>query len=106
MATVADLSKVYEAIDEAMRETADINMHCRNCVRIINYIVWKYEVTKAEISQDFAMEEIVREFLSCRWGTNPGDSQCKQLFQYLIEEKMITQTDIDSVLETTQEVII
>ena len=106
MSTVVDLSKVYEAIDEAMRETADIEKHCRNCVRIMNYIIWKYEVTKTEIAQDFAMEEIVREFLSCRWGTNPEDSQCKQLFQYLIEEKMITQMDVDSVLEATQEVII
>ena len=106
MSTVVDLSRVFEAIDEAMRETADVNRYCKNCIKIINYIIDTFTVSKDEISNEFSMEDRVREFLSCKWGTNPEDSQCKQLLQYLIEEKMLTQADIDSVLETTQEVII
>ena len=53
----------------------------------MNYVIDNYTVTKQEISNAFDMEERVREYLSGIWGTNPGDSQCKQLFQYLIEER-------------------
>ena len=106
MATVVDLSKVYEAIDNAMRETADISRQWTNIIKIMDYVVNNYTVTKQEISNAFDMEERVREYLSGIWGTSPGDSQCKQLFQYLIEEKNITKMEIEDVLDKTSEVII
>ena len=106
MATVPDFSNVFLAIDNLMSNTADIESYVKNGIKILEYLSSKFNISRTEMAIRLNLENVVQEFLSGRWGTEPCDTQCQQLFQYMIEEKMLTAMEIKKVLERTVDVII